>query len=189
MKYRDFFGESHLAAYCYHTLVDKLRLGWDIMVTPTMSHKKKAYEKHAKNIPPFFIPDIVVCRKKTRFEEKKNPKSRKAHVRFDCNRKNSIAVELTLQRPQKGIDEEIEPVGINFAKIRCDKRKYEREEFVFHCIYVNQHQATTLSSKKFDDFVSLCNESWFHYVGEDVCDKISRMVYRDKNGQLTTIAE
>jgi hypothetical protein len=182
-KYMEFASEYHLAAHFYHSFTDKLPLGWEIMIAPTMSTRKPRYKESAKNIPTFFIPDIVIFRKKTKVEEKKHPKSKSAKVRFDCDRKNSIAIELSLQRPEK-TNEEVKMIGIDLNKIDNDRKKYKRERFKFHCIYVNQHPNTILTPERFDQFSKLCNEKWFHYTGEDISDKTDRLIYIDKNGKL-----
>jgi hypothetical protein len=183
-KYREFVSESHIAAYLYHVMIEKLPLGWEIMVTPTLSTKKRQYTKNAKNIPTFFMPDLVIYRKKTKSTEKKYPASSNARVRIDCDRKNSIAIELSLQRPVRTSNKELRTATIDFQKIIADKSKYRSERFRYHCIYVNQHRKTTLSADKFDQFAEICKENWFHYIGEDVDDYNDRLIYLDRNGNV-----
>ena len=183
-KFRKLASEYHLTAHIYHKLVGTLPLGWDIMIAPTMSTRKKRYKKQAKNIPPFFIPDIVIYQKKTKVEGKKHPRSKSAKARFNCDRKNSIAIELSFQRKEKTKNKDIATVGVNLTKINDDRTKYKDERFVFHCVYVNQHPQTTLTRERFDEFSRLCNEEWFHYAGEDVVDNTGRLIFMDKNGRL-----
>jgi len=58
--YQKLYSEHHLQAYLVeHTLT---------------AYSKKRYRKQARNILPFIIPDLVICKTKRIMEESKNPK-------------------------------------------------------------------------------------------------------------------
>jgi hypothetical protein len=159
--YRNIYSEHHLQAYIYAFLKDKLPKGWDILVEPTLKNKKKKYEGTAKNISPFFIPDLVIYKKRTLHFEKKPIESKRPIKRIDIDRKGSFVIELALRRSRYGKVVR----GIRFSKIKHDHEKYRDENFDSYVIYVNQHPYTRTSTKGINRLNTCIEEGWFKFIG------------------------
>lgn len=134
--------ESHLQADLYPKLKKELPKEWYILIEPTITalSKKKSKGK-AKNIPPFIQPDILITPYEDIGIEKRNKKPKHSVVRISINRKKSIAIEITLQKPRLKKDFKYSKYAIDYAKIRKIKNEYNKKENfgkVWH-VYVNLH--------------------------------------------------